>query len=70
VPDGSKLHELLGGEIVVWVDSGTICIKLNNTYGDPVELSDDGAIELAELLLRLAKEQQGPVPARDGGEDK
>lgn len=57
MPDGFELHELLGGEIVVWVDAGVICIKLNNTYGDPVELSDDGAIELAELLLRLAKDR-------------
>lgn len=57
MPDGFELHELLGGEIVVWVDSGVICLKLNNKHGDPVELSDDGAIELAELLLRLAKDR-------------
>ena len=49
------VHELAGGEIAVWVDGG-IHIKTRNPYGDPVELGQEEARELAELLLRLADE--------------
>jgi len=42
-----------GREIAVWMD-GCICIKTRNKYNDPIELSDEEAIDLANLLIRLA----------------
>ena len=52
-----EVHELVQGEITVWVDGG-IHIKTRNPYGDPVEMSEEDARELAALLLRLADENE------------
>jgi len=53
----STVYELAGGEIVVWADeSGGIMLKVRQPFGDPVELGEAEALELGELLLRLAKE--------------
>lgn len=47
--------ELSAGEITLWTVSDTsIHLKAVTPYGDPVELSAEGARELAEHLLRLA----------------
>jgi hypothetical protein len=57
----ADIHELAGGQVVVWIDpgpSGGICLKLENKFNDPVELADHHALELANLLIRLVKEQQ------------
>jgi hypothetical protein len=54
-----RVYEISGGEILVWLDpSGIICLRTRNAYDDPVELAEHEATELAELLLRLVKEQQ------------
>lgn len=50
----TEIYTLAGGEIGVWRDAGCICIKIQNPDDDPVELSDEEAVELAKLLLRLA----------------
>ena len=50
-----QVHELADGEITVWVDGG-IHIKTRNPHGDPVEMSERDARELADLLLRLLDE--------------
>jgi hypothetical protein len=52
-----EIHRLSGGEIVVWVDQGVIMIKTCEPHGDPVELSEDEAMQLSDLLRRLAAEQ-------------
>ena len=52
---GTPVHEFAEGEITVWVDGG-IHIRTRNPHGDPVEMSDRDAKELAELLLRLVDE--------------
>lgn len=53
-----SLHELAGGDVLVWLDpTGGICIKTVEPHGDPVELSDQEAIELARLLMQLVAEQ-------------
>lgn len=51
------VHELAGGEIAVWDDNGAIMLKVCNAYQDPVELNEEEALELAELLTRLARQQ-------------
>lgn len=53
----STVYELAGGEIVVWAEgSGAIMLKVRQPFGDPVELGEAEALELGELLVRLAKE--------------
>jgi hypothetical protein len=54
-----EVFEFAGGEVAVWYD-GCVCIKAvtRAPYYDPVELNEDQAIELAEALLRLAKENR------------
>ncbi|MDP3231738.1 MAG: hypothetical protein Q8N26_03090 [Myxococcales bacterium] len=51
-----RVYSLASGEIDVWVDGG-IHLKVRNEFNDPAELSEGEATELAELLLRLVKEQ-------------
>ena len=51
-----EIHEFVDGEIVVWKElQGIIALKVMNKFHDPVELSDEDAQELGELLIRLAK---------------
>ncbi len=47
------------GEVAVWYDD-CICIKAvtQAPHYDPVELTEDEAIELAKVLLRLVKENR------------
>jgi hypothetical protein len=53
----SNVYELAGGDIVVWAEnSGAIMLKVREPFGDPVELGEEEALELGELLIRLAKE--------------
>jgi len=52
--DQKNRYEFAGGEVLVWID-GCICIKTRNKYNDPVELADEEALELADLLKRLAE---------------
>jgi hypothetical protein len=49
-------HQLFGGdEVRVWVEpGGPIMLRAVEPSGDPVELNEDQAIELADLLRRLA----------------
>ena len=49
------VYQISDGEVRVWRDEGCICIKTQNPHGDPVELSDEEAVELGKLLLRLAE---------------
>jgi hypothetical protein len=52
-----QVYELAGGEVFVWQeDSGVIMLKVQQKYNDPVELGEEDALELAELLTRLVKE--------------
>ena len=53
----TKVHELAGGELLVWQeDSGVIMLKVEQKYNDPVELGEEEALGLADLLTRLVKE--------------
>ncbi len=55
--DAAGVHRIASGDIAVWLDdSGSICLKVLEKYGDPVELSEHEALELAELLTRLSRD--------------
>lgn len=54
----TEIFEMVSGYISVWVDGG-IHLKVNTTGKDPVELGEHEALELGELLIRLANEQRG-----------
>lgn len=54
-----EIYTIASGDITIWVEpSGPICIKLNTKFNDPIELAEHEAMELANLLIRLAKAQQ------------
>ena len=53
-----EIYEVASGEVVVWLEpGGPICLKLCNKFNDPVELAEHEALDLANLLIRLVKEQ-------------
>jgi hypothetical protein len=55
----SDVYRLAGGDIVVWRDAGgVIFLKVEEKYRDPVELAEHEALELGELLVRLARTDQ------------
>ena len=58
MPDKSPdVYEAASGEIYLWSDPcGAIFLKVKNQYGDPVELNEHEAAELAEILMRLIKD--------------
>jgi hypothetical protein len=43
--------------VTVWVDGG-IHIKTREPHGDPVEMSEDEALALVDLLKRLVEEER------------
>lgn len=53
----TQVYEIAGGEIFVWQEekSGVIMLKVEQKYNDPVELGEEQALELAELLTRLVQ---------------
>ena len=53
----STVYELASGDISVWAEeAGAIMLKVREPFGDPVELGEEEALELDELLVRLAKD--------------
>jgi hypothetical protein len=52
----SVVHEPVE-HISVWVDGG-IHIKTREPHGDPVEMSEEEALALADLLRRLVEAQR------------
>jgi hypothetical protein len=52
------IHKVADGEIEIWLDpAGGICLKAQNKFNDPIELSEHEATSLAELLTLLVKKQ-------------
>ena len=50
------VFEVASGDIYLWADPcGAIFLKMKNYSGDPVELNEHEAMELAEILMRLVK---------------
>lgn len=56
------LHEPVE-HISLWVDGG-IHIKTRGPHGDPVEMSEDEALALADLLRKLVDERRGTSAPR------
>jgi hypothetical protein len=54
----TEVFKMASGDVSVWVDGG-IHLKINAAGEDPVELGEQEALELGELLVRLAIEQRG-----------
>jgi len=54
----TEVFEMASGDISIWVDGG-IHLKVNTTGKDPVELGEQEALKLGELLVLLANEQRG-----------
>ena len=50
----------VAGDVTLWVaDGGSIHIKTQEPHGDPVEMSEEDALELAAILMGLVKEIRG-----------
>ena len=47
--------------VTVWLDGG-INIKTREPHGDPVEMSEEEALALSELLRRLVEEETSSRP--------
>jgi hypothetical protein len=57
---GSEVIELAGGDLVLWTEpGGPIMLKTAEPHGDPVELNEHQAEELAAVLLKMAKDISG-----------
>ena len=53
-----KIYRMASGDILVWVgEGGGICLRPNSSSSDPIELGESEALDLANLLIRLVKEQ-------------
>jgi hypothetical protein len=48
-------YSAASGEITLWLDGG-IHLKVQEPSGDPIEMSEDEAVELANLLLKLVED--------------
>ena len=53
-----KIYRVSGEDVAVWNDGSAICIKTKSGYGDPVELTDEEAVELAHILMELATDRR------------
>jgi hypothetical protein len=52
-----KLHEIVGGEVLAWLDNGVICLKaIAPNNADPVEMNEHEAEELVQVLQTLIRE--------------
>ena len=52
----SKTFELSGGEVRLWIEQESIHLRVTEAHGDPVELTKEEAVKLAEALLTFSKE--------------
>ncbi|MGR4865210.1 hypothetical protein [Caulobacter sp. LARHSG274] len=46
----------MADDVTLWFADGAIHIKTREPHGDPVEMTQDDALELAAILTKLAKE--------------
>lgn len=53
----TAVFKMASGDISVWVDGG-IHLKINGAGLDPVEMGEQEALELGELLVCLVNEQR------------
>jgi len=54
---GATVYEAASGDINVWVnEGGALSLKVREPFGDPIELNEQDAIELSDLLRKLVRE--------------
>jgi hypothetical protein len=51
---GPNAYVLFGGDVALWEENGVIMLKTCDPSGDPVELNEDEAVTLSQLLLKLS----------------
>jgi hypothetical protein len=54
----SSSYVLFEGDVILFVQNGVVMLKTCDPYGDPVEMSDEEATVLGNLLLKLATESR------------
>ena len=56
MPDPNDVYTI-ADHVTLWIaaDGGSIHIKTREPYGDPVELTEEDARALADVLIRLAE---------------
>ena len=53
----TKVYQVSGGELEAWADPcGSVMIRINSKYQDPLELGEGEVQELIEILQNLLKE--------------
>jgi len=52
----SKIFEISDGEVRLWIEQENLHIRAIDSHGDPVELTKEEAVKLAEALIRFSKE--------------
>lgn len=58
--NGMDVHELLDGDIRVWInEGGAISLIVRDKHGDPVELNEDEAEGLVNVLVDLIRKCRG-----------
>jgi hypothetical protein len=54
----SSSYVLFEGDVILFVQDGVIMLKTCDSHNDPVELNDEQAATLGNLLLKLAAENR------------
>ena len=52
--ENNDISEISDGDVRIWInEGGAISLKAADSYGDPVELSEEEALELVGVLQKL-----------------
>jgi len=51
-----------GDELHVWDDNGVLMLKTFEPHGDPVEMTEEAALELGSFLIEWARSVRADVP--------
>jgi hypothetical protein len=52
----SKQFEMSDGEVRLWIEQESLHLRAADEHGDPIELTKEEAVKLAEALLGFSKE--------------
>ena len=60
MPENTDYQVLFNGDAHIWInEGGAISLKVISSYGDPAELSEEEALELARILVNLVAKIRG-----------
>jgi len=54
----STSYVLFEGDVILFVQDGAVMLKTCDPHGDPVEMNEEQATSLGNLLLKLASESR------------